>query len=121
MSSQIYGFKFYTAVQGPTFEYPSNPQAPIYNRQDDECCCKLCSPHDLITQTSKPPYLPPPYIPKPPTVIGPPAPPPTGRPTYIVTTATTSTRRPNYYDPGIVFDTITYLVIIRFPIIFRSA
>ena len=97
---------------GPNFESTlstssSYSQRPIKNRQDEQCCCRLCSPHDLFTQTSRPPFMPPSYMPKPPPappqpVIGPPAPPPlppTGRPQYIVTTAPSS-RRPNYHSPG---------------------
>ena len=106
----------YTSFQGwligPNFESTlstssSYSQRPIKNRQDEQCCCRLCSPHDLLTQTSRPPFMPPSYMPKPPPappqpVIGPPAPPPlppTGRPQYIVTTAPSS-RRPNYHSPG---------------------
>ena len=121
----------YTSFQGwligPNFESASptstasshfySPQRPIKNRQDDQCCCRLCSPHDLVTQPSRPPFIPPSYMPKPPPpppVIGPPAPPPlppTGRPQYIVTT-TTSSRRPNYHNPGKEFDPIRFFCIV---------
>ena len=121
----------YTSFQGwligPNFESASptstasshfySPQRPIKNRQDDQCCCRLCSPHDLVTQPSRPPFIPPSYMPKPPPpppIIGPPAPPPlspTGRPQYIVTTATSS-RRPNYNNPGKEIDPIRFFCIV---------